>query len=348
MENNYDVFIAYHGTNSKEGSYDLAKAIANYLIENDIFPFVCNYCGLYEDRNIPYHDTLSVVSKSDLFLLVVNDEIKTRLNRNGAIGNDNGEVNDLEREMNQFARVQDSKKKSNCVCASGSDLKDKDFQNFNPLLNGHKEMLIGACNDFKDILDWVKARKKELMLKPKNYNKADYIFKNKLEIGSTIQFGEYKYYLDGTKKQMEWVVLDKIEDGYLIQSKKVIDKVPFIFKNKDTIIEWLNKNFYNEAFNSYEKEHILNKYGSNVFILSKEEIEKYYSSDNLRKKEITPFALNSQQLYSNHHRGNTSCYWTSTRGNSNTVYCVEKDGRFDTLADMLPFIGVAPAIIINL
>ena len=116
------------------------------------------------------------------------------------------------------------------------------------------------------------------------------------KVGDVIAFGNYKM-------PITWKVLD-IEDGKaliicekLIEKMKFsdIDKHPEMYEWKGSIIrKWLNEDFYNEAFNTEEKELIIETClpsvdtTDKVFILSSEEVEKYFRKKGDRKcAEIT-------------------------------------------------------------
>ncbi len=92
--------------------------------------------------------------------------------------------------------------------------------------------------------------------------KTSYNF-SKAKKGDIIKFGSYEqdYPING-KDPIEWVVLDKKKDGILVMSKYALDCLPYNTEYVDTtwaectLREWLNKKFYNAAFNSVEKKMI--------------------------------------------------------------------------------------------
>ncbi len=92
--------------------------------------------------------------------------------------------------------------------------------------------------------------------------KTSYNF-SKTKKGDIIKFGSYEqdYPVNG-KDPIEWVVLDKKKDGILVMSKYALDCLPynteFVYTTwaECTLREWLNKKFYNAAFNSIEKKMI--------------------------------------------------------------------------------------------
>ncbi len=92
--------------------------------------------------------------------------------------------------------------------------------------------------------------------------KTSYNF-SKAKKGDIIKFGSYEqdYPVNG-KDPIEWVVLDKKKDGLLVMSKYALDCLPYNTEDvyttwaECTLREWLNKKFYNAAFNSVEKKMI--------------------------------------------------------------------------------------------
>ena len=127
----------------------------------------------------------------------------------------------------------------------------------------------------------------------------------KIKVGDTVTFGAYEQDNDTSngKEPIEWEVLDIESDGTcLLISRYALDARPY---NKDeidvtwetcTLRSWLKNSFYNSAFNTNERSKIVitrNKNENNpvagtkggndtsdyVFLLSLEEIQKYYSID---------------------------------------------------------------------
>ncbi len=92
--------------------------------------------------------------------------------------------------------------------------------------------------------------------------KTSYNF-SKAKKGDIIKFGSYEqdYPING-KDPIEWVVLDKKKDGLFVMSKYALDCLPYNTEYVNTtwaectLREWLNKKFYNAAFNSVEKKMI--------------------------------------------------------------------------------------------
>lgn len=129
------------------------------------------------------------------------------------------------------------------------------------------------------------------------YNTINNVKNNSL-IGKTIHFGSYN------NKPIEWIVLDKKGNNFLIITKKNIEKMPYVSfskKNKTSnVIMWLNKNFYESCFNLKEKTKLTSA-NAKLFLLSKKEVSNY--SDILKK-----YTLN----INNDSKGD---FWTSSTKN---------------------------------
>ena len=90
-------------------------------------------------------------------------------------------------------------------------------------------------------------------------------------------FGKYEQDNDTSngKEPIEWIVLEKREDGsLLVMSKYALDAQPYHFDRKSVswvscaLREWLNSSFMNEAFSQSELEHISTDNPSNAEFIS--------------------------------------------------------------------------------
>ncbi|MEE3352404.1 MAG: sigma-70 family RNA polymerase sigma factor [Saccharofermentanaceae bacterium] len=118
--------------------------------------------------------------------------------------------------------------------------------------------------------------------------------------GKEVVFGKY----EGT--DFEWIIIAEDDEGYLLISKYILDPMPYNNKTEKVnwetcfLRKWLNGEFYEETFNDSEKAQILttvntnpgnpdykvaggNDTQDNVFLLSVDEAEQYFSSDDARK-----------------------------------------------------------------
>ena len=152
-------------------------------------------------------------------------------------------------------------------------------------------------------------------------------FKN-AKVGDYIKFGSYPQTSNGQVQPIEWQVLSKENNKMLVISKYGLDARRFDSSSNNwensEIRQWLNSEFYNKAFNDNEKKLIRNSsistivyrkvkketgfWGSlfgqeqeelvesskftddRVFLLSKEEAEKYFANNTARQCKPTEYA----------------------------------------------------------
>ena len=191
------------------------------------------------------------------------------------------------------------------------------------------------------------------------------------EVGDIIEFGSYPYYEDGTEKAIEWQILEKYKDGTaLVVSKYGIDSVKYNETETDvtwensTIRKWLNNDFYNKAFRKENKNLIVESYlinkdtvdtdlfgdefhtkggnntRDNMFLLSIDEANKYFSSDDARKLNPTPFAKSSNskngKLYTDPSYGSYCWWWLRSPGiMESTVALVTPVGDVMSIGDFV-------------
>ncbi len=144
----------------------------------------------------------------------------------------------------------------------------------------------------------------------------------KLNIGDVIEFGKYEQdanFYNG-KENIEWILIDKNEQGLLLTTKYLLDCKPFnifhrkVFWEDSSIRSWLNNEFYNNAFSNSEKELINTAYlindenpyhktfsGNNtydkVFLLSISEVLNIYNKNqNLEISKRDALTLDIKKL----------------------------------------------------
>src|SRR5690554_572047 len=102
IEYEYDIFIAYHGTNNPKGSYKKAKEICDYLKVQGFKVFLNDYSYNEKDEGIGFNETKFIIQRSENFLLVFNDSIY--LDEYGMIPNKyiDNKVNQLYSELTMF------------------------------------------------------------------------------------------------------------------------------------------------------------------------------------------------------------------------------------------------------
>ena len=118
------------------------------------------------------------------------------------------------------------------------------------------------------------------------------------------------------------------------------------WKNSE-IRQWLNGDFYNNAFNEKEKKNINPFNGDNVFLLSKEEAKKYFANDESRRCKATEYAVKNGAWKSDEGYG----YWwlrSMFLAQYLCVYCVDLNGSVFHDKALNDKMIVRPALWINL
>lgn len=150
----------------------------------------------------------------------------------------------------------------------------------------------------------------------------------KAKPGDTVLFGEYEQdnNTSNGKEDIAWLVLEVKDGKALVVSKYALDCKQYNTSNTDvtwetcTLRKWLNNDFINAAFSSYEKAMIptvtvsADKNSTNpgnatqdqVFLLSITEANKYFGSDSARQCKPTDYAF-ANGAYVNSVNGN--CWW---------------------------------------
>ena len=128
----------------------------------------------------------------------------------------------------------------------------------NKIIDGYdllNELSVIGYKDSKTLLENLKV----------SYDRALFNEKLKsLDFGSEVTFGSYEQddNLENGKEPVEWIIIDRNESSVMLISKKIIDVKAF---NEDrfnatwetsSLRKWLNGEFYNNAFNVYEKQTI--------------------------------------------------------------------------------------------
>ena len=158
------------------------------------------------------------------------------------------------------------------------------------------------------------------------------------EIGSLIILGSYEQdnMSYNGKELLEWRVLDKQDGKMLLITRYGIDCLPFDWKeskstwDKCMLRKWLNSDFLEEAFSEEDKTMIIEtpvtaepnpefntRSGEDtvdkVFLLSISEAEKYFSSTQDRRCQLTPY---SRALGAYLSDDGGCWYWLRTSGAS--------------------------------
>lgn len=143
-----------------------------------------------------------------------------------------------------------------------------------------------------------------------------------LKINDEITFGHYG------NEDIKWIVLNISGDKALIISKDAVDAIPYNTEEESTnwekssIRAWLNDDFYSEAFSTSEQAKIVTTTITNngnskcgvvgsgetndkIFLLSIDEAEQLFSSDDGRLCKPTDFAKSNGALYDE----SECCWW---------------------------------------
>ena len=153
------------------------------------------------------------------------------------------------------------------------------------------------------------------------------------KIGDYVKFGSYPQTSNGDIQPIEWQVLSIENCKMLVISRYGLDVKRFDgssneWKNSE-IRNWLNGDFYNKAFTDQEKKSInlsnLSDVGTsdNVFLLSKEEAEKYFANDDSRRCKATDYAVKNGAWVASI---NGYSWWWLRSPNYDSVYFVDNDG----------------------
>lgn len=211
------------------------------------------------------------------------------------------------------------------------------------------------------------------------YGEETYNRIQNIKVGDTYTFGAYEQdnITSNGKEAIEWTVLDKDGMSLLLVSKQALDCQQYNTSYTDVTWEncslrkWLNDSFFNAAFSEEEKVLIQSttvsadknpQYSTDpgtattdkVFLLSINEAEKYFNSDEARKCAPTAYAKARGALTSDDYKtpsGAATCWWWlrspgSSQKHAATVYT---SGSIDYYGDNVgyDFYCVRPALWIS-
>ena len=196
----------------------------------------------------------------------------------------------------------------------------------------------------------------------------------KYKTGSLFPVGYYPYYKSGTKRQLEWKILRKYSDGTaLMITRHIIDTVKYNeYKEnvhwKDSYInKWLNSDFYNAAFSEEEQLSVrpapeqlvseaqnagairnvsgYDRVSNKVFLLSAQEAEFYFKSDDKRKAFITAYTQDKMRTAESY-----SWWWLRSVNAVNIAPGVTPNGSIKNkgLSVNKLSVGVRPVILFDI
>ena len=199
------------------------------------------------------------------------------------------------------------------------------------------------------------SAEKLLSIKPQYYK---FLLKNS-KIGDIVYFGAYEQdnNTSNGKENIKWRVLAKGNNRILVISDKALDCQPYNSSYTDvtweicTLRKWLNNDFFNAAFTAEERAKIPMvtvsadknpQYSTNpgnattdkVFLLSINEVEKYFDSDEARKCAPTAYAeaqgVSTRANYKTPSGAATCLWWLRSPGISQDLAArVNNDGSVD-------------------
>ena len=207
-----------------------------------------------------------------------------------------------------------------------------------------------------------------------------------IKVGDTYTFGAYEQdnSTSNGKEAIEWTVLDKDGMSLLLISKQALDCQQYNTSYTDVTWEscslrkWMNGTFLNKAFNAEEQAQIQNttvsadespKYNTNpgnattdkVFLLSINEVEKYFNSYEARKCAPTAYAkaqgadtsdsYKATEHYKTASGAATCCWWLRSPGSYQTSAAnvnLEGSVHYFGYSVDVDYVAVRPALWINL
>lgn len=157
---------------------------------------------------------------------------------------------------------------------------------------------------------------------------------NDIRVGSVIKLGNYYIDDSNTREPIEWLVLEKKENKVLLISKYGIEYSAYHETDEEVTWEicdlrsWLNNDFLSNSFSEQEKNMILNtrvhtndnsKYGTSggndtidkIFLLSIEEVEKYFKNDEDKVCCVTEYCKEFHGCWEDH----STWWWLRSSGN---------------------------------
>ena len=163
---------------------------------------------------------------------------------------------------------------------------------------------------------------------------------------------------DEETTDIEWIILDKVDDKLLLVTKNVIDNRSYNttgnanFLNS-SIKDWLNGEFYNTAFTENQKANICDTNITEtekckVFLLSKEKAEDCFANDMSRIARATDYAKEVDNAGENLSvkNANVCQYWLMSNENGDKAPYVSFAGdiKEEGIEATTKTIGVRPAI----
>lgn len=176
--------------------------------------------------------------------------------------------------------------------------------------------------------------------------------KTSISVGDIIVVGSYK------EENVEWIVLSIEEDKMLVVSKYVLDSYLFDTKgttnwNKSKLHDWINDDFYNEAFSDEDKARIVatdfgDGYTDYLSLLSAEETNTLFESNEDRQGIPTAYVITSSMIpYS--HDGHCHYWLRDVSADGKNAYLMGWQGVVEDQTQALSsWYGIRPIMWIKL
>lgn len=236
---------------------------------------------------------------------------------------------------------------------------------------GIENAILGKIKEEEDKIAEEKRKEQERIeaeRKRKEEEERNSIY-NKYNAGTVHSLGRYHHGI--SNQSIEWIVLERNGSKALLISKYIIDRQKFNESaeattwERSSIRKWLNNYFYKIAFTDAEKSKILtttlkntpnqqhgtssgNDTNDKIFLLSADEVQKYYKTFNETRCQVTLFAKNNGAYCDGAYFG---YWWLRTAGQfpQNASYIFYTGGISQMGYDVTGTIfGVRPAMWISL
>ena len=161
----YDLFIAYHGTNDPDGSYEAAKKICDFLTDEKcgFEVYLHGYSCLPEHKDVQWNRTWEIIDNCQCLLAVVNENVAR--NSTGRLGNDIGDrESQIRSEVDSFYdlinRNMRNRQDFNFFYVGSERFGEEQIEFFRDLhtqiINGHNDILEWDRGKYDDNLDIIK------------------------------------------------------------------------------------------------------------------------------------------------------------------------------------------------
>ena len=206
-----------------------------------------------------------------------------------------------------------------------------------------KEALSAIGKNFDNSIDFL------LVVYPQhNVITAIYLghnFASSLKIGDSYFLGNYfQNRFNGSplrKTRIKWNVIDIQGNKALLLSEKIL----FRYDVSSDLINYLNTDFYNEAFSEIEKEMIQKERVSKIFLLNRKDVSKGYISRKENRCACESDFSIMEEVSGPSIGISRECNWLLEKdSNSTECFYINKKGQICSLFSFTDKIGVRPAL----